>query len=289
MALADEIIGILPNEIKCIFMLSDKSIFPRIREIRLRKNAPVLLVLDCGNVFLTRSGEAVKYPPEYAISEKLIADTVSAFCKGSVYSFEKEIRQGFIPFTGGVRVGVCASLSCSGISAVNSVCIRIPHDIRNCCAKFISEAFYHGKPASALVYSAPGGGKTAFLADLAAELSHGVGTSPKRVAICDERFEFAENKRLALCDMYSGFPKAQAIEIATRTASPEIIICDEIGGSDEAKAILFAQNSGVPLIASAHAGTQEELFLRPHIKSLIENKVFSYIYSIQSGKLEKIC
>ena len=66
------------------------------------------------------------------------------------------------------------------------------------------------------------------------------------------------------------------IEIATRTLSPEVIFCDEIGSADEARAILSAQNSGVPLIATAHAENREMLLRRPNIRTLYDNGIFRY-------------
>ena len=60
--------------------------------------------------------------------------------------------------------------------------------------------------------------------------------------------------------------------------SPQYIVCDEIG-MDEADSILSAQNSGVPIIASAHAGSFEELLRRPGLKRLHDFCVFDeYIY-----------
>ena len=58
--------------------------------------------------------------------------------------------------------------------------------------------------------------------------------------------------------------------------SAEVIICDEIGSAEEAGAILSAQNSGVPLIASAHADSLSSLLIRPNIRQLREHGIFRY-------------
>ena len=79
-----------------------------------------------------------------------------------------------------------------------------------------------------------------------------------------------------LVDVLHGYPRAKGIEIATRTLSPEVIFCDEIGSAEEARSILSAQNSGVPLIATAHAESRETLLRRPNIRLLYENGVFRY-------------
>lgn len=59
-----------------------------------------------------------------------------------------------------------------------------------------------------------------------------------------------------------------------------MIICDEIGTLEEAKAILSAQNSGVPLIATAHADSFDRLMKRPNIKTLYDNGIFRYYIGI---------
>ena len=102
------------------------------------------------------------------------------------------------------------------------------------------------------------------------------GENPLRVAVVDERGEFRDEAEMqnALIDLLDGYPKGEGIEQATRTLAPELIICDEIGGMRDAQAILEAMNSGVPLAASAHAGSFEELMRRPPIKLLYDNFVF---------------
>jgi stage III sporulation protein AA len=76
------------------------------------------------------------------------------------------------------------------------------------------------------------------------------------------------------CDILSGYPKAQGIITAVRTLSPQVIICDEIGGMDEAKGIIDSINAGVKVIASAHAASFSELLRRPAIVSLLESGAF---------------
>ena len=74
----------------------------------------------------------------------------------------------------------------------------------------------------------------------------------------------------------TGYPKAKGIEIAVKYLNPEYIVCDEIGTSDEAEAICRTQHSGVPLIATVHAATFEDVCRRKNISSLLENNVFDY-------------
>jgi stage III sporulation protein AA len=75
-------------------------------------------------------------------------------------------------------------------------------------------------------------------------------------------------------DILSGYPKALGIEIATRSLSAEVMICDEIGDLEEAMALVSSHNCGVPLIASAHASCVEELLSRTGIRLLHEAGIF---------------
>ena len=84
-----------------------------------------------------------------------------------------------------------------------------------------------------------------------------------------------------MIDVLEDYPKAQGIEIATRTLSPQALICDEIGDYEEADAILSVQSSGVPLIASAHGSDLSSLLARPAIRLLDRAGVFGAYIGIE--------
>jgi len=69
-------------------------------------------------------------------------------------------------------------------------------------------------------------------------------------------------------------PKAEAILLAVRNLRPDAVLCDEIGTAAEAIALTEAVNSGVAVYASIHAGSAEELHLKPQMRILTENRVF---------------
>ena len=73
--------------------------------------------------------------------------------------------------------------------------------------------------------------------------------------------------------MLSGAPKAAGIELLTRSMSPEVIVCDELAESESA-AVAETQNSGVCLIASAHAPDYAGAMRRPFLKRLCDNGIF---------------
>ncbi|NLK39198.1 MAG: hypothetical protein GX303_02960 [Clostridiales bacterium] len=240
----------------------------RLNEIRLRASRPVSITLDGKNMVLPALCTAAE-----------LSQTVKLFCGGSIYAHSETLKAGYISIGNGYRVGVCGRAVLDkdkiiGISEISSVNIRIPRHIPGIggyAEKILKGMDY---PSGLLIYSRPGVGKTTLLRDLAVRLSS--GRAPRRVALIDSRGELEGGglREHCLIDVLSGYPKAAGIEIATRTLSPEFIICDEIGALDEARAILAVQSSGVPLIASAHASSKQELLLRPAIALLHESRIF---------------
>ena len=112
----------------------------------------------------------------------------------------------------------------------------------------------------------------------------------KRVAVIDTRGELGimlDGSR-ATIDVLSGYPKSIGIEIAARTMNPELMVCDEIGGEDEARAIIAVQNCGVPLLASAHGSDLCGLLQRTGIRALQRAGVFGAYVRIdrEYGRLE---
>ena len=104
-----------------------------------------------------------------------------------------------------------------------------------------------------------------------------------RVAVVDSRDELGDLPHPSehSIDILTGYPKAEAILMATAFMNPEVILCDEIGSLEEARAMLEAQNCGVPLIATAHGESLESLLWRPQIRLLHESRVFSLYIGIR--------
>lgn len=63
--------------------------------------------------------------------------------------------------------------------------------------------------------------------------------------------------------------------------SPEVIVCDELTET-EAAAVAETQNSGVYLIASAHAPDYAGAMRRPFLKRLCDNGIFALFVLLTS-------
>ncbi len=252
-----------------IVRLSSENL--RIEEIRCRLCEPAFVT--CGQKNIRLSYVADKADMEY-MTDKL--------CGGSLYAHRETLAEGYVTLGGGVRVGVCGRAvseggSIIGIYDISSLNFRLPN--RGCfMCEHIVRLLREGR-GGVLIYSPPGVGKTTLLRSVAAQLSSGV--CPIRVCIVDTRGELSVSGGSA--DILVGYPKGKGIEIATRVMNPELIICDEIGDDREAEAILSAQNSGVPLLASAHGDSLSSLLRRGGLRRLHEGGVFAYYAGIKRG------
>lgn len=219
----------------------------------------------------------------------MVAQSVCALCNHSLHAHMDTIREGYIAVAGGIRVGVAGRAVCEGgtirnVADITSLCIRIPANVRQVSGRVLQELRRGGYRESYLFYSPPGVGKTTLLRDLAGALSNQVGL---RVALIDTRMELCcgELANSAHIDIYSGYPKGIAIEMATRTMNPQYIICDEIGSLEEAVALLAVENTGVPLLASAHAADLEGLLRRQNIRILHRAGIFDrYVGLSREGR-----
>ena len=85
-------------------------------------------------------------------------------------------------------------------------------------------------------------------------------------------------------DVLTGAPKDAGIQIALRCMGPEYIAVDEITAAEDADAILQAHGSGVKLLATAHAGSVEDLKMRSVYRELLTDRVFSSVIVLRSDK-----
>ena len=114
----------------------------------------------------------------------------------------------------------------------------------------------------------PDSGKTTLLRSIAQALA----AQDKTVCVIDERREICpgatvpyEQKTMAV-DEISGLPKAMAVQMALRTLSPQFILLDELGGTEEVRALEQGMFSGAAIIATLHASSWEEASYRPQLQ-----------------------
>lgn len=285
-----EIIDLMPAEIGSVLTNTDGAVLNRINEIRIRRGMPVVFVIKNSSYFVDKHGDLYDYCDEgcYTVSSADFDEIFMKLCDYSIYNNLDSLKKGYLTLFNGARVGVASTavIDSGNITSVKNVCalnIRIPRQVIG-CAKALLDFLYVNSFPSVIVAGKPNSGKTTLLRDMARMLSDGFNNHYRKVAVIDERNELAAKREEfismdlgANTDVLTYFPKASGIEIATRTLSPEIIICDEISRYEEVESILYAFSSGISFALSVHIGSREDLYSKPIIRTLLETGEFSYI------------
>lgn len=272
----------LPSRVAVLLQNLPGEVLKGVTEVRLRKGLPLSVTVRGKNLLFDRSGR----PCGTESAVKTTADDISAMLEkltgGSLYAFEDQLGNGFLTLPDGCRAGVAGDAVADKngnrrFREITSVCLRVSRFVPH-FADPLTDYFAENGMCGALVLSPPAGGKTTFLKSAAWLLCN--GKHPRRVGIADERGELLLPS--GLYDRVAGCRKGEAIELLTRTMSPEVIVCDELGVGDE-QAVLAAQNTGVALIASVHAGSVEEALRRPAVQGLVSNGVFGVFVLLGAG------
>ena len=296
----------LSQQIRFPINAIDKKYINEIKEVRLKIGAPVCLVTSDSKLFLRYDGTLSGTAEDSnlcIVSKNDMDESTSRLVNFSVHAFQNEIKKGFVTINGGHRVGICASAiidnrgEITSIRNISSLNIRIARELKGAADEIINNIFSE-KIVSALIVGEPSSGKTTILRDLASRLSD-KEFGYLRICIVDERGEIAAtscgiaSKSLGIgCDVLDGFPKAEGMMLALRSMSPDIIVCDEIGGDEDIKAIENIVNSGVNIIATIHSDDFSHLTKRPQFSRLMQTGAFDLAIILKRrdnpGKIKEI-
>ena len=269
---AEHVIAILPCVIsrEILGILSSRA-GAFLSEIRLRAEGRASVRIGKENL-----------PLRASVSSEELYSLLCSICGGAIYAHRDTISKGYVSMSHGVRVGVVGTArydasTLVGVDDVRSLVFRIPSG--ECSfADELCDIFRRETKRGMLVYSPPGVGKTTALRALALKL--GGGKKPMRVCVVDERHEFsAADYTDCEVDILSGYKKSEGLDIAVRTMSADLVMIDEIGAA-EAESVAAALLSGIPIVATAHAGSKDELFSRKALKPLLESGAFDTFVGI---------
>lgn len=265
------------------------------REIRLRVQRPVLLSGDSGVIFIDLHGKICQHNTTGVLvaDASSIAGSFRNMCESSVYSYQNEIKNGYITLKGGHRVGLAGSAvvndgAFTGIRDISSLNIRVAREINGSASVVLSNL--RGDFKGVLIAGEPASGKTTMLRDIARSISIGEAWDMGCVAIVDERRELISvyagipQNDPGFCDILDGYTKFDGIIHALRALSPQVIVCDEIASELDVMAIKAGANAGVKFIAGIHAGSVDELIKKPIFTELTAIGAFDYVVMLSGRK-----
>ena len=261
------------------------SIRPRMRkinwdgleEIRVRIGWPVELIYGNHNEWLGNY--------DSMIDRQCLDEMLNYITGYSIYAVDEEIKQGYITFSGGHRIGITGHATyealrdtretkITNIVDIGGLNIRIAHERKGCAQNIVPHLRKGDSIYNTLFFAAPGVGKTTFLRDVIRILS---GERGFKICVIDERSEIAacvdgkpQNDLGKRTDVLDACPKELGMKMVLRTMSPDVIAVDEIGREEEFVLLEQMRCSGVKVLGTIHAGDMDEVLRNPMIRGGIE-------------------
>lgn len=281
------VLSYLPNTLKNAII---ENISNDIEEIRLRTNKPL-------NLKLPQEIKTI----DYIVNQQEVLQAFEKVCENSVYSYRRQICDGYITIKGGNRVGIVGSAVIDNgqvinINYISSLNFRIARQKIGCSNKIIEDIvdIQNNSIHNTLIVSPPGCGKTTILRDIVRNISNGIkyiNFKGKNIGVVDERGEIAamykgipQNDIGIRTDVIDNMPKPEAMRLLVRSMAPDIIACDEIGSIKDVEAIDYAMCSGIKGIFTAHGKDIEELNKNPELSKLLDKHTFERIILLNPQK-----
>lgn len=260
----------------------------KIYEIRLRVNAPLIVIYQGKEYFLTLEGGLTREELKaYHVQTEDLKEMLEYISGYSLYAFEEEIRQGFLTIVGGHRVGIAGKTILDGnkiksLKYISYINLRLSHQIKGCASPILPYIIKNRQICHTLIISPPRCGKTTLLRDLIRQVSNGNRYMPGvSVGVVDERSEIAgsyqgipQNDLGIRTDVLDCCPKAEGMMMLIRSMSPEVVAVDELGDYEDIHAIESVVHCGCKLFATVHGSSIEDMKRKPLLQRLMQEKIF---------------
>ena len=283
--------------VKGLVTVFPTSIRPRMRkinwdgleEIRVRIGWPVELIYGNHNEWLGNY--------DSMIDRQCLDEMLNYITGYSIYAMDEEIRQGYITFSGGHRIGITGHANyesfrdnseprITNIVDIGGLNIRIAHERKGCAETIVPYLRKEESVYNTLFFSAPGVGKTTYLRDVIRILGNDM-----KISVIDERSEIAacvngkaQNDLGKRTDVLDACPKEIGMKMVLRSMSPEVIAIDEIGKKEEFALLEKMQNSGVKVLGTIHAGDMEEVLRNPMVRESVKlGSIERFVQLIRKG------
>lgn len=126
----NNILKYFPDKLKVI--LNDEIKNDELEEIRIRSGKPIILKFN-------KKEQIIKYK----VNQEEILEILQLICENSIYTYQKQISEGFITLKEGHRVGISGSCVIQNgevinINYINSLNFRISKQIYDCSKKILN-------------------------------------------------------------------------------------------------------------------------------------------------------
>ena len=271
-----EILKILPLGLRRYMEnILERQSGKNIEEINLRTNKNVI-------IRFSSKGGREEMVTEYIIGESEMKEALGYMSNFSMYAYEEQVKAGFLTVRGGHRIGISGRVVVNEgeirtIKNINSLNIRVAHEIKGCADRIMSCIMDDGFE-NTLIISPPCMGKTTLLREMIRQLSDNY---KYKLGVIDERGEIAacfmgipQNDVGIRTDVMDGCPKCSGISMMIRSMSPDIVAVDEIGTDEDVKALSMAGGFGGKILGTIHGNDIMDVVDKRFMNSAMEDKFF---------------
>lgn len=283
----EEILRLFPDGIRQAIQTKVGNRWHILQEIRIRLYQPMELIFDTNVEWMTsvrpNKGDGIH-----------IVNQLSQF---SLYRMTDELREGYITIEGGHRVGIAGRVntldgSVKALQYITFFNIRVAKQKIGAAKAILPYIYNQGKYVNTLIVGAPQTGKTTIIRDATRLISTGwKNVQAQKVGVIDERSEIAasidgipQHDLGFRTDVMDACPKVEGMMMMIRSMSPDVLVVDEIGHTDDISALMEAVHAGVTVICTIHGQDLLELQKRPSLTPIFEQKIFERIILLEKSK-----